>query len=200
MHRVVTVLMAFTMTSGATAGIDLARLAGWDIVIAPGDGPRVEEYAAKELHDHLAQAAEIQLPIVTRVDGARHHLFVGDSAAMRASDVGFAVDEFGPEQLRMVIGEENIAIAGGAPRGTLYGVYTFLENHLGVRFLTREHTHIPTVGPTRVLAPAITDYTPPFDFRWSYYAEVQRDPVFAARVRCNTVPTEAKHGAVHIAS
>ena len=194
MIRTITTLTLLLVCSIAVAGIDLARTPDWDIVIAPGDGPRVEHDAATELRDHFALAAGVRLPIVTEIDRPRRHLFVGDSAAMRASHVGFETDGFGPEQLRVVIGDDNIAIAGGAPRGTLYGVYTFLENHLGVRFLTREHTHVPPVGASRVLEPQVHDYDPPFSFRWSYFAEVNRDPAFAARVRCNAVPTEDRLG------
>lgn len=72
---------------------------------------------------------------------------------MRASNVGFDTEKFGPEQLRIVIGDGNIAIAGGHPRGTLYGVYAFLEKYLGVRFLTRDHTFVPPVRDALVLAP-----------------------------------------------
>ena len=63
--------------------------------------------------------------------------------------------------LRIIVRGENIAIAGGRPCGTLYGVYTFLEDYLGVRFLTADNTHVPAVGNWRkvgadrwVLSPA----------------------------------------------
>jgi len=41
-----------------------------------------------------------------------------------------------------VVAKNNIAILGGAP-GTLYGVHTFLEDYLGVRFLKADITHVP---------------------------------------------------------
>ena len=72
---------------------------------------------------------------------------------MRRSQVGFDVDRFGPEDLRIVIRDGNIAIAGGRPRGTLYGVYTFLEDYLGVRFLTVDHTHVPPLGDDHPIGP-----------------------------------------------
>ena len=67
--------------------------------------------------------------------------------------MGFGIEGFGPEDLRIVIRDGNIAIAGGEPRGTLYGVYTFLEDCLDVRFLTADHTHIPPVGGWKVVGP-----------------------------------------------
>ena len=56
-----------------------------------------------------------------------------------ASPVGFGIDEFDPEDLRIIIREGNIAIAGGRPRGTLYGVYTFLEDYF---FINNNFLHI----------------------------------------------------------
>ena len=41
-------------------------------------------------------------------------------------EVGFDTTGFGPEESRVVVGDSEIAIAGGGPRGPLYGVYTFL--------------------------------------------------------------------------
>ncbi|MBN2291936.1 MAG: DUF4838 domain-containing protein [Pirellulales bacterium] len=89
-----------------------------------------------------------------------------------------------------------IAIAGGRPRGTLYGVYTFLEDYLGVRFLTPEHTHVPDVGDKRVVGPVDYNYSPPLSFRHSSYGEINRNPVFASRMRCNTKTKDAKFGGI----
>ena len=52
---------------------------------------------------------------------------------MRTSNVGFETGKLGEADLGIVIRDGNIAIAGGRPRGTLYGVYTFLEDYLGDR-------------------------------------------------------------------
>ena len=73
-----------------------------------------------------------------------------------------------------------IAIAGGRPRGTLYGVYTFLEDYLGVRFLTADHTHVPAVGNWRKVGPLDRFYHPPLSFRWVAYEANYHYPDFAA--------------------
>ncbi|MEA1950428.1 MAG: DUF4838 domain-containing protein [Planctomycetota bacterium] len=176
-------------------GVDLAALEGWDIIV-PAEAIPSETYAAEQLQHFLGQAAGRTLPIRKKADGGKYHIFVGRSKAMRASDVGFETAGMGKEDLRIVIRDGNIAIAGGRPRGTLYGVYTFLEDHLGVRFLTPEHTHVPAVGEKRVVGPVDYSYSPPLSFRWSYYGETNRNPLFASRMRCNTVPKDAKYGGI----
>jgi hypothetical protein len=115
---------------------------------------------------------------------------------MRAGPLGFDVAEFGPEDLRIICRDDTIVIAGGAPRGTLYGVYTFLEDYVGVRFLTADHTHVPPIGTWKVIPPVDRFYRPPLGMRWSYYGEINRNPVFAARRRVNTVTRDPKLGGV----
>ena len=174
-------------------GVNLASMQGWDIVIAK-DAPASEVYAAEEFHNLFSQASGVKLPIVKTTDRAERHVFIGSSQAMRASGVGFDIGEFGPEDLRIVTRDDNIAIAGGRPRGTLYGVYTFLEEYLGVRFLTHDHTHVPKVGPWRMVGPVDRFYHPPLAFRWSYYGENMAKPAFATRLRNNTITNDVRLG------
>ena len=44
----------------------------------------------------------------------------------------------------------NIVINGGGTRGVIYGVYDFLENVCGVRFLTQLVTYIPPKGDVKI--------------------------------------------------
>ncbi len=179
--------------AAAPRGVDLAALEGWDIVVSEEAIPS-ETYAAEEFQHYVATATGRTLPIVKSVDRPDRHVFVGPGKLMRDSKLGFTVDGFGPEDLRIVIRDENIVIAGGRPRGTLYGVYTFLEDYLGVRFLTADHTHVPPVGAWRVVGPVDRVYHPPLKMRWSYYGEINRNPAFAARLRVNTVGDDPKLG------
>jgi hypothetical protein len=180
-------------------GVNLANLSGWDIITAEDAQPS-EVYAAEEFQSFFAQSSGIRLPIVQQADatnGGQRHIFIGSSLSMRASNVGFSTDDFGQEDFRIVVRDDNIAIAGSKQspaRGTLYGVYTFLEDYIGVRFLTADHTYVPAIGTWRVVGPLDRFYHPPLRFRWSYYGETNRNPAFAARIRVNTVSDDPKLG------
>jgi hypothetical protein len=193
------ILVVYPVCAEVPNGVNLAKLDNWDIVISEEAGPS-EIYAAEELQSHFALASNIHLPIVSKSDTTireKQHIFIGSSAAMRSSNVGFSTDEFGDEDFRIIIRDDNIAIAGQSKaetRGTLYGVYTFLEDYVGVRFLTVDHTYVPKIGIWRVVGPIDRFYHPPLRFRWSYYGETNRNPTFAARIRVNTVTGEAKLG------
>ena len=174
-------------------GVNLGALNGWDILVAENSPPSVA-YAAEEFQKIFEKASGLLLPLSTKSERKDHHVFIGPSAALRESPVGFGVEGFGPEDLRIVIRDGNIAIAGGEPRGTLYGVYTFLEDYLGVRFLTADHTYVPPVGAWRIVGPVDRTYRPPFAMRWTYYGEINRNQEFAARMRVNTVTGDPKLG------
>lgn len=183
----------------APEGVNLAALDDWTIVVA-ADAIPSEVYAAHELQHFLEQAGAARLPIAAEppqsgpAGNASPCIFVGPSAAMLESPAGFDVTGFGEEDLRIVIRDSAVAIAGGRPRGTLYGVYTFLEDYLGVRFLAHDHVHVPPIGDWRVAGPVDRFYHPPLSFRWSFYAETNQYPEFAARNRTNTVPTDPRLG------
>lgn len=44
---------------------------------------------------------------------------------------------------------KDLVIAGGRPRGTMYGVYTLLD-HLGVRWYTKEVTKVPKLATVKI--------------------------------------------------
>jgi len=156
-------------------GVNLAELDGWDIVL-PADPIESEVFAAEEFQHFLQEAGGPDLPIVRAEDGDKRHIFIG---------MGIDVQSFGQEDFRIVVRDDTITIAGGRPRGTLYGVYTFLEDYLGVRFLTPEHTHVPPIGAWRQIGPVDRFFHPPMEVRWVGYEDNYADPKFCARLRLN---------------
>ncbi len=166
------------------SGISIKSMADWRIVV-PADAIPSEGYAAEELQKFFEEATGIQLPIMTELGEAARCIYVGPGPEMKASVVGFDTSEFGPEDLRVVVGKSSIAIAGGRPRGTLYGVYTFLEDCLGVRFLTPDHTYVPRISEDAVLRLMDKHFSPQLSYRFCGSGELHRDRVFAARMRVN---------------
>ena len=184
---------AVPASADTPVGVDLAQLNGWNIVVAD-DAIASEVYAAEGFQEFFRQASGVKLPIVQKINRLDRHIFIGSSQAMRSGNVGFSVDDFGEEDLRIVVRDGNIAVAGGRPRGTLYGVYTFLEDYLGVRFLTHDHTHVPPVGDSRVVGPVDRSYQPPLEYRHASYGENVAYPKLAARLRNNATVEDPKLG------
>jgi hypothetical protein len=166
-------------------GISIEAMADWKIMLSEQAIPS-EEYAATELQSLFDEASGLWLSITNDPNSSSSGcIYVGPSRMMEASIVGFDTSEFGAEELRVVVGETAIAIAGGRPRGTLYGVYTFVEDCLGVRFLTPDHTHVPHMAQDGVLKPMDKRFNPPFSLRFYGSGEIHRERVYAARMRAN---------------
>ena len=61
-------------SANTSAGVDLAQLKGWDIVVAD-DAIASEKYAAEEFQEFFKQATGVKLPIVGKVNRLFHHRF-----------------------------------------------------------------------------------------------------------------------------
>ena len=186
------VTFALLATIGCSSTrVDLAAMNEWDIVVAEDAIPS-ERSAAEEFQEFCAQATGARLPIVSAVDRPDRHVFIGPGSDMRESSAGFDTTGMGDEGLRIVVRGGNIAIAGGRPRGTLYGVYTFLEDYLGIRFLTAEVTHVPKADSPLDIGRVDRSYEPPFSYRFYLKQELMFHPEFAVRRRQNTAGRNAR--------
>ena len=171
--------MALTWKQGE-GKLDCATMGNWEIAIA-ADAIPAERYAAEEFQRWFSQSTGLELPIGTGGGGGENRVrILGDA-------------DLGEEGFRIEIAEGSLSIAGGRPRGALYGVYQFLEDCLGVRFLTCDHTHVPD-GKGESIPCGTCLYSPPLSFRWSFYRENADRPEFAARLRINTVSDQERLG------
>ena len=168
-----------------------SQMQDWSIVVDASAIP-AERYAAEELQRLFEQATGSKLPIQNEATSGTSNIYVGPDAAKQSGLIS-NLDEMSEEGLRVVVQQGGIAIAGGQPRGTLYGVYQFLEDNLGVRPLTHDHIHAPNGADGKIMCGDFS-YSPPFSVRWSYYRENSQYPEHAARLRVNTVSDDETYG------
>jgi len=168
-------VFGFGLFISTIAQAELA-LADLRAIVITDDAVPSEQYAAEELQWIIEYAAGVSLPIV-------HNPPRSPSVYLGPGAVDFKTNRMDGEQFRVVVSRKGIAIAGGRPRGTLYGVYDFAERHFGVRFLTRDHTHIP--APPVALPDTDYVYAPPFAMRYCFSKELTHHPVFSTRLRNN---------------
>ncbi len=154
--------------------LSVSAMQEWHIVVSD-DATAAERYAAEEFEKWFSQATGLTLGLkAQRGDPNRGHITISGSV------------DLGDEDIEIVVEGGQVQINGGRPRGTLYAVYQFLEELVGIRFLTAEHTHIPDASTLDIPCGSYT-YSPPFSFRWSYYQENSEVPEFAAKRKVNTV-------------
>jgi hypothetical protein len=142
-----------------------------------------EKRAAGELQRFLEEMSGARLPIVTDDQGPQGPIvFVGRSVLTDRLEIDIPLDKLGPEGFELRTAGKHLVIAGGRQRGTMYGVYTFLEK-LGCRWFTPEVSRIPRLR-TIELSPLAEVQTPAFEYREPYFTEAW-DKDWAARNKTN---------------
>lgn len=164
-------------------------------IVLAADAAPAERHAAEELRAFLREMSGAEVPIGTEADPpAPREICLNARARIAALDPGFAKIEPGPDGYAIRAKGPHLLLLGHRPRGTLYGVYDLLEEHLGCRFFTRDVRRVPKRETLR-LPPLDLAYAPPFEYRESYWTEAF-DGDWAARRRSNghTPRLEARHG------
>ena len=151
----------------------------YSIVISTDASPS-EKHGAQELQKFLEEMSGARLPVVTDAQAAHGNLvLVGSSKLLKA---GITFDSLGPEGFALKTDGKNLIIAGGRQRGTLYGVYTFLEK-LGCRWFTPDVSRIPKMR-TITAGPLDETQKPAFEYREPFFTEAA-DKDWSARNKAN---------------
>src|SRR5260221_551061 len=105
-------------------------------------------------------------------------------ARVRKLDPKLDASKLGSDGFVLRTTRARLIIYGGQPRGVLNGVYTLLEDKLGVRWFTPELEVVPKAARVRM---ATMDETkvPVFENRDVFWREMMRDGDFAAKHRLN---------------
>lgn len=128
-----------------------------------------EKYAASELQKYLMEITGLEFPIVSTYDSKAKLICVGFEGAPQDLVAGLQEDEFGNEEFIIRTLDGSLLIAGGKPRGTLYGVLGFLGD-LGCRWYTREVINIPKKSTIYLPAEEVRE-KPAFEYREAWYKE-----------------------------
>jgi hypothetical protein len=154
-------------------------------IVVPQKAIPSERYAAEELQRYLERISGAKLPIVTDSElMSSHEILLGDNAHLRKLGIQVDFAKLGTDGFVLRTFQNHLIIAGGRPRGTLYGVYALLEEKLGVRWFTPEVEFVPKME--RVELPVLNEtQVPALEYREVFWTEMMRDPDFAARHRLN---------------
>jgi hypothetical protein len=174
-------LLACTLPAAAVPLVTNGR-SPYSICLDPQSSPS-EQHAADELQRFLEQMSGARLPVTGQCHPAAQKLvFVGAGAALKQLAPSLDPESAGSEGFYLKTQGPHLIIAGGRLRGSLYGVYTFLDR-LGVRWFTPEVTRVPRRAAIET-GPLDLRQRPAFEYRDVYFTEaLDRD--WAARNRTN---------------
>jgi hypothetical protein len=164
-------------------------------IVVAADAPPSTRYASEELQRFLNQMTGASFELITDADPPREReIVVGANDRLHSMNISIDTHRFGGEGYVLLTKGSRLVVAGGEPRGTLYGVYGLLEDHLGCRWFTPEVGHIPS-APTLTIDYLDEVRVPVLEYREPFVKDCF-DGDWCARNRMNssTASLGEKHG------
>jgi len=126
-----------------------------------------EQTAAKELQQYIEQMSGALLPITNDLNTTGKRIIMGYNGRVKAL-TGAQMPEKDDESFTYKTVGSDLLIWGGSQRGTMYGVFTFLEREFGIHWLTPSCTVVPKYRGWKL--PRLNHSEKPFiGYRYSNY-------------------------------
>lgn len=165
------------------------------VIVVPEKASPSTRYGAEELQRFLHQMTGVELPIRSDQSPPRaREIVLGRNAHLKQIGVNIDFDALGAEGYQIKTKGHHLIIAGGDLRGTMYGVYGLLEDHLGCRWFTPTVSRIPK--HERLVVPSIDETkVPVLEYREPFVMDCY-DGDWCARNRMNSSAgrLEERHG------
>ena len=141
-------------------------------ITVPSTPAEPVQTAAKELQSHLKQVTGVELPIVadSEVSPGARLIVVGPCKQLEQLMPQLDLDSLGNDGIVMKTVGDNLVLAGQGTRGTLYAVYTFLEDVVGCRWWTSTESFVPK-EPALAVPKLDVQYTPALRYREAFYRD-----------------------------
>ncbi len=188
-------ILAISVGAGSAMTIAENGQAKVLIVVSPEASEPVQ-HAAKELASFLGQISGGEFQIVDKAKRRQSCIFVGPQAA-RQEYQRLSTEGLGQEGIVVKTMRDDLVLTGGEPRGTLYAVYTFLEDTLGCRWWSSTESTIPK-KPTIEIGKIDVRHVPILEYREPFWFDAH-DGDWAVRNKSNgnSVRVDAPRGGKH---
>lgn len=141
-------------------------------IVIPRNASDVEIEAASKLQKYLEEISGAQLPVRKERRWTRkHEILVGRTRQMKQIEPDIHLPDLEEDGFAIVTAGDKLIITGGKDKGTLYGVYSFLEKYLDCRFYSSTVRIIPE-KPSLFIGEINDKQVPVIQFREDYYRDV----------------------------
>ena len=162
-------------------------------IVVSQDYSETEYFAATEVQSFIQQATHVKIPVVLDTglsfnEETTQIISVGNTKFLFEESIDDDVnyDAMNIDGFILRTKGKSLFINGACDRGTLYGVYDFLEKFVGIKFLTDDYTYVPTLDKLDFTEMSITEI-PSFPLRIYLTNPVFNDALFLARLRMSGV-------------
>ncbi len=150
-------------------------------LVIPEKASECEQYAAEEMQKYVKQSTGVTIPIVRDNSGVslgQELICIGKTTLASSLDAtNLNVDGF-----KMKTDNKTVLIKGERDRGTLYGVYDFLEKFVGTKWFTVDFEYVPEKTEITLYKSDVTEI-PDFAMRSRFVQDVKLDLEGGARMR-----------------
>jgi hypothetical protein len=146
-------------------------------ILIPSSPTEHELKAAHVMQDYLLQISGAALPII-KADKANSpfEIVLGQNERLDELDIGLNLNDLKKDGFLIKTDSLRLVIAGGSEKGTLFGVYSFLEDYLGCRMFSPDVKVIPEIK--KITIDDINDFqVPELDIRTTHY-RITWDPEY----------------------
>jgi hypothetical protein len=201
--RIKTLISAFILVAGCVQATESNAVTiaqngqAKAVIVIAVDATEPERHAADELAGFLRQITSAKFEIQSPPAAGQSRLLIGPGAA-KLAEADFSIEGMGSDGIVIRTVGDDLILAGGRPRGTLYAVYTFLEEQVGCRWWSSKASTIP-VKPTLEIGRLNIRYIPPLEYRESFWFDAF-DGDWAVRNKSNgnSERLDDKRGGKHI--
>ncbi len=171
------------------------KYSNYKIVIGK-NADKAEVTAAKELQKYIKKISGADLGIYkdNKLKESTNEIIIGKTNREKADTYTIDRDSLGSDGFNIKCINNTLVIAGGSPRGTLYGVFDFLEE-LGCGFFSVDSEIIPKTDD--ILLNLSTDITekPAFEYRDLFWYCAYNE-VLSAKLRLNGSLQSGENGRI----
>ncbi len=186
-------ILSIAALTSALPAITIVRDGRSDYTIILDSGASLsEQSAARELQRFLKEISGCDLPISP--SPTSRMILVGGGEALKKVEPGLDISSLGEDGFVIRTKGPHLILSGGKQRGTLYAVYTFLEDYLGCRWYSSKVSRIPTQENISLSSIDVTQ-KPLLEYREPFYSGAF-DGDWAARNKANgnSARLEERHG------
>lgn len=154
----------------------------YQIAVA-ADASESEQTAARELSLYLQEAGGVTVPVTNDLSAKGPRIYVGLNERTRQLIGDIRVADTDESFTYRSVGRD-IVIYGGRLRGTMYGVFAFLENEFGIRWYTPDCTKVPKLKKYTFTSLNHSE-RPALQYRYTNYYSTTNAPAWSAHNREN---------------
>ncbi|MGI6528115.1 MAG: DUF4838 domain-containing protein [Clostridia bacterium] len=160
-------------------------------IVVGAKASKAEQYAAEELQKYIKKITGFNIPII-KDNKKETELEIVVGKTNREKDYEVDRDSLGEEGFTILWSNKKLVIAGGGDRGTIYGVYDFLES-LGCRFFAEGVEKVPSNKTLELQLHEPKSDKPVFEYRDLFWTNTY-DPVFSTKLRLNGCLKSGENG------